>query len=295
MSATNLRDLDRALEAFLDAGPDQLSNRLAASIGEEVHRTRQRAMRGPWRIPRMSRFALTSVAVAIAAVVVGLAVALTRPSPQIGTQSTPPPSAVSPTPGDFIHDTAIGYFDSGQTYRASTFSTPYSFVVPAEPASLYTGSGTQGDALDAAHAMRIRPGQGALTFHDGVGLPADLCHPEKGLLSRLPSTPQAVGEWLAATKGLTLSRLPDLAVDGRTALRWDVALGPACYSGDGTFASTPVVWFHAKEHHRLYAVPTGKGTILIATWGAGYNGEGEGILPAVNSWADELVKSLHFG
>jgi hypothetical protein len=296
MSASAPRDINRALEAFLDAGPDQLSSHLAHSIADEVHRTRQRAVRGPWRIPSMSRFALTTAAIAVAAVVVGLAVMLTRPAPQTGTQASPTPAQPTPGPSDFVHNTAVGELTAGQTYRASTFSTPYTFTVPPQPTGLHAGGSMKGDALDATHAMRLQPGQGALVFQDGVGLPSDLCHPDKGLLTTLPATPQGVGDWLAATKGLTISRLPNITVDGRTALSWDIALAASCYSGLGAFSDgQPVVWFEAGEHHRLYAVPTGNGTILLSTWGAGYQGQGENVLPAVNVWSDALVRTLRFG
>lgn len=243
----------------------------------------------------MSRFALTATAVAVAAVVVGLAVALTRPAPQTGAQSTPAAHSPAATNG-IVHDTAIGALVAGQTYRASTFSTPYTFTVPAQPASLLGGNGMTGDALDAAHALRISPGQGALTFQDGVGRPLDLCHPGSGVLTPLSGTPQSVGDWLAATKGLTITRRPDISLSSGTAMSWDVALASTCYSGDGTFSSpAPVVWFQAKEHHRVYAVPTPSGTMLILTWGNGYRGEGEDVLPAVNAWTDQLVKTIRFG
>ena len=115
----------------------------------------------------------------------------------------------------------------------------------------------------------------------------------------VPATPRGVGDWLAATKGLVISRLSNMTVDGRTALRWDVAVGPSCYSGNGSFplsSMAPEVWFQAGEHHRIYAVPTARGTtLLVITWGTGYGGEGEDVLPAVNAWADELVKSFRFG
>ena len=179
MSASAPRDLDRALEAFLDAGPDQLSNHLAHSIADEVHRTRQRAARGPWRIPSMSRFTLTAAAVAVAAVVVGLAVTLTRPAPQTGAPTpSPAPATVSPT--DFTHNTAIGELVPGQVYRASVTGRPYSFTIPERPSSLSAGSAIRGDAIDADHALRIQPGKGALTLQDGIGLPEDLCHPGSG-------------------------------------------------------------------------------------------------------------------
>jgi hypothetical protein len=294
MTTPALRDLDRALQSLLEAGPDQLSNRVSESIADEIHRTRQRAPLGPWRIPPMSRFTFAAAALAAAVVVVVLAVVLTRPAAQTGGQPSPAQPAPTPSPTSAASPSpAIGPLLVGKTYRASSFSMPYTFTVPSPAASMQ--GPVAGDALNPAHTLRIRPASGALTFHDGIGLPSDLCHPEKGLLARLPGTPQAVGAWLSSTKGLGLSRRPDMSVASGVVLSWDVSIAATCYTGSGPFTKAPDVWTQANEHHRLYAVPTGTGTILIITWANGYNGQGEDVLPAVNAWADELVRTIRFG
>lgn len=290
MSAANLRDLDRALEAFLDAGPDQLSNRLAVSIADEVHRTRQRANRGPWRIPSMSRLALTTAAVAIAVVVAGTAFVVTRPTSNTGgTNSSHPSPSESPSGSP-----VLGSMKDEGTYTAdaTAFSQPFTVTLPKLPAAL--GTSILGDLLgNTNHNLRLRPQYGAVVIQDQAVLPADECHPEKGAISDVPATPQAVGTWLA--KGLKVSSPVRLIVDGRVALRWDVYVPKTGCTLTDTPAGSPAAWFNPGEHHRVYAVPTGTDTILITTWGAGYQGEGEELLPQLNSWTDAFVRALHFG
>jgi len=294
MSASAPRDLDRALEAFLDAGPNQLSNRLALSIADEVHRTRQRASRGPWRIPSMSRFALTVAAVAVAAVVAGMALIVMRPSSNTGvTHSQPATQSAAPSASPAVPSVPLGILNDGGTYgtTAATFSQPFTVTLPRIPADL--ASSIRGDLLGGnTHNLRIRPAVGAITIHDDAVLPADLCHPDNGFITDVPATPQAVGTWLA--KGLTVSSAVQMTVDGRVALRWDVFVPKTGCTQVETPAGSPAIWFNPGEHHRVYAIPTGTDTILVITWGAGYQGEGEQQLPEINTWTDSFVQALRF-
>jgi hypothetical protein len=97
------RDPDRLVRAFLDEGPTVLPDRTVESVLGEVHRTRQRALLGPWRTMLMFRITLAAVAVAAIVAIGGLAFWATRPTtPVIGQQPSGPPSPVAsatPTAG----------------------------------------------------------------------------------------------------------------------------------------------------------------------------------------------------
>jgi hypothetical protein len=113
---TTRHDPDRLVQAFFEEGPAELSPRLLAGIREDIHQTRQRTLRRPWRNITMPRpillFAVIG-AVLLAAGAMLLAgggrpsVAPPSPSPaasgavlvspSVASTPTPPPTP-SPTP-----------------------------------------------------------------------------------------------------------------------------------------------------------------------------------------------------
>jgi len=104
-----------------------------------------------------------------------------------------------------------------------------------------------------------------------------------------------VGEWLTASEGATVSAPVELSVDGRTALRYTVTLGPGCYHEGGPPADNLIVWFQAGETHSVYAIPTPDDVIVMLTWGTGYTVEvGEEHLSDLDAAVDDLVRSMHF-
>lgn len=87
------RNADSLIAAFLAEGQTELADRAYDAVRRDIHRTRQRAVLGPWREPHMST--LTRLALA-ATVVVALGVAWVN----LGPASVPggPSPAASPTP-----------------------------------------------------------------------------------------------------------------------------------------------------------------------------------------------------
>ena len=285
MSAT--RDPDQLFQAFLDEGPEVLPDRVLRVVADDVHRIQQRTGFGPRRFITMPRayFAAAAVVVVIA---VGALAGLWLTAPD-GTNrgATPPPGPSSPVSGTQMPD---GDLQAGRRYHPTLFSVdePMSFVAPE------SGLGTfRADTWDS-HSFRLRPLRGAITFHDDARLQADLCQ-STGVLTDVPATPEAVGQWLRSDQGVSVSEPMALTVDGRTALAFDVLLGPDCYDGSAeSVPGHPVIALARNERHRIYAVPTGGDTIIIVTWGAGYQGEGEEQLDELNAATDDLVESITF-
>lgn len=277
-------DPDRLIQALLEIGPDVLPDRVFQAVVDDVHQVRQRASFGPWRIQIMSRFSIIATGLVTIAVVGAVAFALSRPSNLGGPSATASPT---PTPAP-----PTGLLEPGATYAGGDFSQPLTFVIPALPPAL---DGDLNGDLVGPHMLRIRPHAGAVTILDDAKLFADPCHPDAGDIADEPSTPDAVAAWLANSSGLEVSAPIELTVDGRAARAWDVGLSATCWDGssNGPGPSTSI-FFSAMEHHRVYAVPTGQDTIVIFTWGAGYGGEGEGRLSALNTWTDQLVASMRF-
>lgn len=136
------------------------------------------------------------------------------------------------------------------------------------------------------------PGAYAITIHDQVSLPTDPCDSGKGTFL-MQGNPDAVDAWLHASSSATVSPTVILHVDGRIAVRWDVAFGSKCQSGAHHQTTgpgpVPAVAFGPNERHRFYAIPTGSDTIVVITWAYGTTS-----LAAVNDAADSLIQSMMF-
>jgi hypothetical protein len=74
------RDPDRLIAAFLDEGPTMLPERTVDAVLGEIHRSRHRAVLGPWRTAPMSRSLLVATALVAALAVGGLAVWVSQPA-----------------------------------------------------------------------------------------------------------------------------------------------------------------------------------------------------------------------
>ncbi len=209
---TTSRDPDRLIAAFLEEGPNVMSDRVLDAIRDDVNRNDQRAGFGPWRTLIMSR-PLIAAAVIVAVLVGGLAVyTLVRPSVGVGDPTpTPAPSPVAfPTDGDL---------EIGTTYVHSAFTEPLRFTVPTS-----MSDGRLAGDFSISNDFRVNDFvYGVATFHDDQNVVDNLCN-ATGLIT-IPSTPEEIGTWLADSAGLTVSEPTELSVDGRTATAWDIELG----------------------------------------------------------------------
>jgi WD40 repeat protein len=94
---TRQRDYDLLIRTFVEEGPAELSPRLLASIRDDVHGTKQRAFRPPWRTLSMPRPILLFAALG-AIIVAFAAFALVGPGGHpVTSPSANPASSASPT------------------------------------------------------------------------------------------------------------------------------------------------------------------------------------------------------
>lgn len=130
MTAPN--DADRLAHAFLQDGPAELSQPLLARIRGEVHETKQRAVRRPWRTPSMPRTLLiiaplAAILVAVAAMLLagsGSSLPVASPSPTASAiaSSTPTPvpsPATTPGPSPYPLDAGEAWIVLGENDRAT--------------------------------------------------------------------------------------------------------------------------------------------------------------------------------
>jgi hypothetical protein len=273
---TTQRDPDRLLELFLDEGPEVLPDRVLDDVRDDIHRMHQRAAFGLWRFFTMRSY-LAATAVALIVVASGGILWANRDS--FTGSSTPSPTA-TPSPAE-----PVGDLTPGATYLTSGFTQPFTFTLPTG----FNGT-VSGDIWPGGGTFRLRDDRtGAVTFHDDVPLLDDFCHPT----GTLPDVPDDVGAWLTGSDGLTVSasHTVDGAESGRT--YWDIKLGAKCpAAGIDQLPEGPVVNFSQGERHRVYDVKVGNDHIVVFTWGAGYQGEGDQVLSTLNPLINRLVASI---
>lgn len=137
-------------------------------------------------------------------------------------------------------------------------------------------------------------GAGAVTISYDTPQAVDICHPDRGTVPGVPSTPDAVGAWLAADPAVKVSAPTTITVDGRASTYWDVTFGSSCYASGTPPAGGPAMWFQAGETHRFYAIWTGIRTLLGTEWSVNDQASDPSSRAPMIATADQLVKSLTF-
>jgi hypothetical protein len=313
---TKSRDPEALLAAYFREGMEVLPDRVVDAVLDEVHRTRQRAVR-PWRTQPMFKFGLAAAAVVAVVIGGGAMLGAFRAPPGPGTPSPTPGATPAPTPAPTPSPSPTPELPAfpgvgprvnlvnGTTYRATLFSQPMTLTMPDVTAELGPDAVANGVTYaGGGHAMQITypPIEPtveelgiAMTIHDDLRIDTDFCRPD-GRVQEVPATPEAVGEWLhdlapgrdvvGGAAPNVVTDQPDMTVDGRVAKVYDLRLGSDCdstgYLGDFSMGSN--------EFHRIYAIPTGTDTILVINWNL------PRVVPqkSVNAISDRLVASFQF-
>jgi hypothetical protein len=166
----------------------------------------------------------------------------------------------------------------GQRYGSWSFTEPFQFVMPADgPTSVFTW-------LAPGHLHFSHPYWAGDVFDDWE-LPTDRCHPAAGSIPDIPSTPQAFEAWLRSN-GRAIDRSAGIAVDGRTARRYDTSeLASAVPTDCPGGAPGERDWNTVDFLSRWYLIPTGDDTILFNVYGD---------TDTEYQAADALVRSMTF-
>jgi hypothetical protein len=299
---TSQEEFEDRLRAWLEA--EGRRGAPAGLLEAALHRTAaaERRSSSNWRNIFVAQRSSIAAALLAGVAISAVAVAIARPGPAVVAASpapTPGPSAVAqvsaPPPAASPSATApaLGVrsvpITAGFTYQVDWFAAPLRFTEPSR-------SLNPGGAHDAVLIWHVAPTlfkltgtSWAITFTDGDPVRADMCHPDRGDRSPTFATTKEGDAWLRGSVGMTVSTATPVTVDGRSAVRWDVRLGPMCWDattqppGDG-------LYFGAGESHRIYAIPSPAGVVLLYTWSESTD------LPiaAVNRLADKIIGSLHF-
>ena len=280
------RELEHRLREFYAArapSSDTAPDVLRAAVLDVPHSGRAgtiaerlaHAARPRWRIHQV----IAGIAIAALLVLAG-GVLVSR---LVGTTPTPTPTP-NPDPTPILPE-AAGTLAGGTTYRVSSFDDPFSFTPPLRVPDAFTPPGARPWGTGA-----LRIGSGCcwdMFVLDDVEVSADVCNPRGEKLSDIPATPEEVHAWLASSPALSSINPSELVVDGRVALRFDMPDLPDCPSARGGWALQPRFFFVM----RLYAVPTGDDTILVAMWGDPGSWEGAS---GLRNTGDEWVASFDF-
>ncbi|HSS36735.1 MAG TPA: hypothetical protein VLR93_10720 [Patescibacteria group bacterium] len=283
-------DVERELDRWFSDGPDVVADRVIDAALTVIETTTQRSgpLGRPWRFLPMTSPRAAAVALVAVVAIGGFVIFTNLPSaPAVGgTPAAPPTSSPAPSPTAKPSPSgppdASGPLAPRTAYRAVQLSQPLTFVMPdGFPASSVP---VTGDPWPDGHTLRVySKGYSAVTIHDDIPIAKDLCDPTQGLID-LPPTPDAIGAWLSSASEATLSKKVDVTVDGRTGYRWDLTIGAGC---KGDQVAGAAIYMSAREHHRLYAIPTGTDTILVVTWPDSDEN-------ALDIATDQLVTSMTF-
>jgi hypothetical protein len=163
------RDPDRLIAAYLEEDVAGLPDRVLDAVRSNIEHTKQRVVIGPWRIPRMNRYA--KLAIAAAAVVV-IAIVGYKMLPGAGTFAGPgasPSASASPSPTPRT-TMPSGTLAAGVRYSAVQGGVRLNFQLPTSKwdtgnAFEFLRTGTF-KAADGAFIGVTRPGGPRGTYSD---------------------------------------------------------------------------------------------------------------------------------
>ena len=230
---------DDLIRAFIAEGREELPDRAFDAVRGEIHRTRQRAVIGPWREPQMSNLAKVALAAAaVVAVLFGASRLLPsasgpgaiQPSPTPSQTATPTdtaaPSVTIISPGQICDGRdRTGPMEPGMysALQSATRSVPYTVEVPAGWNLLggcdigkYPGEGGA-------------PSQGEVLFSiwDVTHIFSDACGwDESTNVISTGSTAAELTDALRSQLGHEASATTDVEVDGFAALRTTLTIAP---------------------------------------------------------------------
>jgi hypothetical protein len=222
------RDPDQLVRAFLADGRTELPAESYDAVRSHIERTRQRAVFGPWREPRMSN--VTKIAMAAAAVVVAVVVGLNLlpgGSP-FGGRASPSP-VPSPTPGPSPASLPAGPVTAG-TYVTRPFLAPdisiaFTMAVPDgwEAGGPGPGRGPVG-LFPTTGAGFVGPTGMSLGFLTVTRLESDPCHWSDGLDTAVGPAVDDLVTAIAANPGYDSSEPAAVSLGGYDGQRIDIQL-----------------------------------------------------------------------
>ncbi len=214
---TKARDPEALLSAYLADGMEILPDRVVDAVLAEAHRTRQRAVFGPWRTRSMLRTTLAAAAVVAVVAVGGAFFVIQRDLPVV--------AGPSPTP---IADPSLPGVVAPSSSPSGTAPNPS--PVPSS-AGVWIATGTMGTPRSGHTAVRLLDGR-VLVAGGGDETSAELYDPVTGTWS-------ATGNMLKPHVGLAATLLRD----GRVLVFGEDA-NPEVYDpASGTWTATVrMVW-----------------------------------------------------
>lgn len=250
---TTPRDPDALLVAYLADGMEVLPDRVVDAVLGEVHRTRQRAVSGPWRTRSMDKTALGAAAVFAALVLGGAFYLFQHGQPAVVGGPSQTPVIASPTPGASASSAGLS------SPSAVPSGTPV-LVQPRAPSSIATGS--MGAARRGHTATMLLDGKVLVAGGENGNDPlasAELYDPRTGTWTPTGSMANHAGI------GFTSTLLPDgkvLVAGGHSGTKYPASASAELYDpSTGTWTATGSMGAPRKGHT---ATLLANGKVLVA-------------------------------
>jgi hypothetical protein len=245
---TRHREPDELLDAYLAEGMQVLPDRVVDAVLDEVHRTRQRAAFGRWRIQRInSALKLALAAAAVVAVALSGIAFLSRTGGFGGPGAASPSPAVSPrpTPTPIALDSqGLTMTEHGTYLAGDPFQVPITFTAPA--GWVGRDAGPYAVYLDRAP---VGNGDASVTLSLSQTIYADPCQ-DRGFLAPQPGpTVDDLAAALASLPGFDATTPTEVTVDGYTGKQLTLT---APDSFDSCTSSTL-----SSDGYRLWQLPLG--------------------------------------
>jgi hypothetical protein len=222
---TARRDHDRLVRSFLDEGPTQLADRSYDAVRSHIDRTRQRAVIGPWREPRMSN--LGRLLIAAAAIVAVVVVGYNFLPGKGGVGGPGPVPTASPTPVPTPTPAPVALPAAGPLQPGSYYVTDRS-LVQASRLTLTVPSGwsipTSTDALVIKNEGQ--PGEVMVTTWIVSHVFTDACHWSESSVVNAGTTSDQLVTALVSQKSRQASTPGDATIGGFPAKRVELTVSP---------------------------------------------------------------------
>ena len=206
------RDPVDFIRTFLDEGQDELPERALHAVRRDIHRTRQRAVIGPWKEPHMSKLARMVIAVAavLAVSVISFSLVSSRNGSDVGSVPSASPSPTA-SPRLVTPDARIEAGRYLVQAQAAPGVAPFraAITVPAG----YTSLGTESVLKSSGPAAPVSDGTGFGLWQ----ISNRYVHPctDHTLLDPVPAkTVDALVAALASQPGITAGPATPVTIDG---------------------------------------------------------------------------------
>jgi hypothetical protein len=223
---TRSRDPNHLIRAFLDDGPEELPDRSYDAVRSAIDRTRQRAVIGPWKEPRMSNLARIAMLAAAVVVIAVVGYNLIPGNKGVGGIGPVPTATATPVPTPTAPPVPLP--TTSGSLAAGTYYVSDRSMVQASRLTLTVPAGWSIPTSTDAFVIKNegKPGEVLVTTWIVSHIFADACHWSVNSLVNAGTSVDQLVSALVVQKGRKASTPSDVTVAGFSAKRLDLTVSP---------------------------------------------------------------------